>query len=231
MENVKQLVIIGGGPSLKEGIEKGLWEKIEGKFVIGINVSYKFFPTSTIQCYLDHQLRTDLTEEFIKLPLIITKKQAVKDYPNEIQIPSVEQYSRSLEHGIYKGALTGIYALSLAVYLLDEGEIFLLGYDYGASNNKDQKGRIVTHFYQGEIEHRGIGKVSYYSTKDRDKRDFGVFKEEKKVKIYNVSLTSKINVFDKISYDDFFNKLDGNKYDQEELRNKIRQMLSKGEQK
>lgn len=227
MNNVRQVIIIGGGISVKEGIEKGIWTKLEGKFVIGINVSYKFFPNSTIQCYLDHQLRTDNEKDFDTLPLVITKKQSKKDRLNELQIPTSEQYTRHLKHGVYKGALTGIYALTLAIHLMDVGEVFLLGYDYSSLPQKDAKNRHITHFYQGEVEHRGIGKDSYYVQKNREDRDFGVYKDEQKVKIYNVSLISKIKTFDKISYDEFFSKLDNNTYNQDELREEIKQKLIK----
>jgi hypothetical protein len=216
--NIKQIIIVGGGASIKEGIEKGLWEKLKDKFVIGINFSYKYHTNPTIQCYLDKQVRDEHEQDFNNLALIITKKQPIKNRENEIQIETQNTYDRTLATGIYKGSLTGIYALSLAIYLLGEGEIFLLGYDYGTPAGKDAINRDITHFYQGELEHRGVGKVSYYNNKNRADMDFGVYKEEKKVKIYNVSLNSKINTFDKISYDEFFTKLDKETLTQPELR-------------
>jgi hypothetical protein len=218
MNNPKQLIIIGGGSSIKEGIEKGLWDKLKDKFVIGINFSYKYHSNPTLQCYLDKQVRDEHEQEFNALGLIVTKKQSIKNRENEIQIESCSQYERNLTQGVYKGSLTGIYALSLAIHLLDEGEIFLLGYDYGAPAGKDAGNRDITHFYQGELEHRGVGKVNYYNSKGRADQDFNVYKQEKQVKIYNVSLTSKISTFDKISYDEFFAKLDSETYNQPELR-------------
>lgn len=218
MKKPKQLIIIGGGSSIKEGIEQGLWDKLKDKFVIGINFSYNYHQDPTIQCYLDKQVRDDHEDDFNKLALIVTKKQPIKNRENEVQIETYNTYERNLSSGIYKGSLTGIYALSLAIYLLDIGEIFLLGYDYGASPGKDKGNRDITHFYQGEIEHRGVGKVNYYNSKGRGDQDFSVYKEEKQVKIYNVSLNSKINVFEKISYEEFFNKLDNETFNQPELR-------------
>jgi len=220
MNKPKQLIIIGGGASIKEGIEKGLWTRLKRKFVFGINYSYNFFPDPTVQLYLDKQVREKNEEDYNNLPLVITKKQPVKNRKNEIQIVDHNCYTRNLTSGVYKGSLTGIYAISMAIHLLDEGEIFLLGYDYGGKGT-DTKKRNLTHFYQGQIEHRGVGKVNYYNSKGRASRDFDVFKGEKKVKIYNVSLDSKIETFDKISYNEFFKKLGRNKYNQEELRKYI----------
>lgn len=56
-------------------------------------------------------------------------------------------------------------------------------------------------------------------------KDFGVYRDEKKIKIYNVSPKSHINIFDKISYEDFFKKLDKNTYNQDELRQHIKNKL------
>ena len=48
---------------------------------------------------------------------------------------------------------------------------------------------------------------------------------EQKIKIYNVSPLSKIPVFEKINYTTFFNMLDKNIYNQEELREIIKQKI------
>ncbi|GAH30598.1 unnamed protein product, partial [marine sediment metagenome] len=79
--------------------------------------------------------------------------------------PHPSQYEDNtivLPHKI-KYRLTGIFALDVGIDLLEEGEIFLLGYDYSEyKNKKDTKKRKVTHFYQEQIEHRGIGHAEYY---------------------------------------------------------------------
>ena len=48
MENLKQLIICGGGYSIKDGIQLGLWDKIQNKFTIGINFSFKWFNSTAI---------------------------------------------------------------------------------------------------------------------------------------------------------------------------------------
>lgn len=226
--NVKQLIIIGGGTSLKEGIEKGLWSKLQYKLTFGCNYSYKFFE-STAQVYVDTTFYNDLikTNDLKKLALIIGQGRNIKERPsNSLVIPCNAKYTRELKDGCYSGALVGLYALSLGIYLLEEGEIFLLGYDYGSIDNQlDSKNRKHTHFYQEQVDHRGIGKTSWYDSKDRASKDFGVYSREKKIKIYNVSLQSKIELFEKIDYDTFFAKLDANTYDQTALRDWIKNEL------
>ncbi len=230
-EKPKQLIILGGGASIKEGISKGLWKKLDGKFVIGCNYSFNYY-ISTIQCYLDDKFFDEQKEALKKLPLIITKPhQKQRMLNNQIMIKITSNGSRDLTKGVYKGSLTGIFALSIGRYLLDKGEIFLLGYDFGAQGNitasdgKTKKG--ITHFYQGELNHRGIGKVNYYNASGRAERDFSFFAREKKIKIYNVSLNSSIPTFTKISYDDFLKKLDNKTYCQSWLRAYTKVLLSK----
>lgn len=227
LEKPKQLVIIGGGSSIQDGLSKNLWEKLKSHFTIGLNFSFKFFE-ATFQSFVDSSFYNANSKELEKVPLIIGQgKNLNVKLNNTFTIRcNAQKYNRDLKDGIYKNNLTGIYALSLAIYLLDEGEIFLLGYDSGAISWKfDNKNRPISHFYQGQVEHRGIGKINYYNSKDRDEKDYGVYRNETKIKIYNVSPKSNIHVFPKINYDEFFNKLDTNQYDQNELRSWIKEKL------
>ena len=224
-EKPKQGIIIGGGHSIKEGIPKGLWNKLDGKFVIGTNYSFNFH-IATIQCYLDNKFFQEQKEKLKTLPLIVTKPHQKNKLNNQITLKLNSKGTRDLKNGVYKGSLTGIFALSLGIYLLDVGEIFLLGYDFSAQG-KDKKGKQLTHFYQGKLNHRGVGKVNYYNTSGRAERDFSPFKGEKKIKIYNVGMDSKIPTFEKINYETFFKKLDNKKYCQSHLRAYTKVQLSK----
>ena len=273
----KQLIIIGGGFSLKEGLSKGLKYIIKNKFVIGCNYAFRYFNNLTLTAYVDRDFykygdasfspeQRKKHREFLRnLSFIIGQEiteKNIKKFINTYYISSAYKYKRNLKEGIYKASLVGIYALSLAIYLLDEGEIFLLGYDFGEARKspqelnkiilKDKRNRPITHFYQerefkkivktyhyekgsikstikaiyeGGLNHRGIGKVNYYNAKDRAKNDFGVYANEQKIKIYNVSLISKIPIFPKISYDQFFKMLDNNVYNQKELKKEILKKL------
>jgi len=226
MNNPKQLIILGGGSSLQDGLSMGLWDKIKGHFVVGTNYSYKFFD-STLQVFVDSSFYNNQKIELERLPLIIGQCRNIKvKLPNTMAIKSNSVYNRDLKGGIHSAKLSGIYALSLSIYLLDVGEIYLLGYDLGSVSKKlDDKKRKITHWYQGQTEHRGVGKVSYYDVRDRGEKDFGCFRNEKKIHIYNVSPLSKINVFPKISYEQFFKQLDTETFNQDELRLLIKTKL------
>lgn len=226
----KQCILIGGGTSIKTGLSKRLWDKLKGRFVIGLNYSHLYYSNPTIQCYVDNDFYKNEINKLKKLPLIIGKchqnLKNIKQFNTIMLQVNDSKYTRNLSEGIFKSSLCGLFGLSLAIYLLNFGEIYLLGYDQGVINNKkDIKNCHLTHFYQGKINHRGIGKINYYNTKGRADRDYGVFAEEQKIKIYNVSLDSRINTFPKISYNKFFSMLDNNTYDQIRLRQQIKTKL------
>ena len=200
-----QLIIIGGGYSIREGLEEGLYPKLVNHLICGINYSYKYFPLTYLCCmnYTDFydKNRTELS----KLPLIIT--------------PNRPHPSKWLKNTILINknfVLSGILALHIGL-LLEPKEIFLLGYDYKAINHH-------THFYQGAISHRGIGKTKYYDINGHAQRDFEQFKNSK-IKIWNVSPDSRINIFEKINYQTFFKKLDKVLVNQNEIRKEIKQRL------
>lgn len=254
-----QLIILGGGYSVKKEIDNGLFLKIKDLYTIGTNYSYKYFD-STLLCFIDNDFYESELKGLSKLNLIIGNCVSNKKLPNTISLPKTNEYNRDLSRGVY-GNLTGIYALSLAIYLLDVGEVFLLGNDFGApvgeskdyifhgsKENKalrpitykgniltpsryianDKKGnklRSLTHWYQDKLEHRGIGKDNYYYIKDKANIDFNAFEGETKCKIFNVGLNSRINLFKKIDYPTFFNKLNNHPVNQDELRAKIKNKL------
>jgi len=221
----KQIILIGGGASIREGLTLGLWDKLKDKFVLGTNYSFKYF-LSTATCCVDWDFYDKQREELKNLPLVITrdrKKNAVYS-SNTIAIPTISTYKRNIvPDGLYGGMLTGVFSLSLAIYLLGIGEIYLLGYDW--TNTYKAGEAAQTHFYQGEISHRGIGKINYYRS-HTSSHVYNVFKNETECKIYNVSLNSNISEFPKISYPEFFDRLNKETYDQNILRSNIRTKLS-----
>ena len=248
----KQLIIIGEGTSIKEGISKGLWEKLTNRFTISMNFNYRFCD-STILTFVDPEFRNGYTKEEHKrhkwkgtkqelldhikildsLPLLIGQnpEEVLKHYGNTILFHSSAEYHGrdSIKNDmIFRPNLCGVFSLTLGVCLLDVGEIFLLGYDAGGVGlfEKDQP---HTHFYQGTgFKHRGMGNTHYYDD-NHEERDYGVFKNDPKIKIYNVSLDSKIpdHIFPKVSYNEFFGLLDAKKYPQDVLRASVRNEIYK----
>ena len=202
----KQLIIVGGGESINKGVNKGLWDALRGRFTCGINYSYRYFQ-STYLCCMNYTDFYDVNrKELAKLPLVISC-----DRPH----PSKWEKNTVLVDKNYM--LSGILALDVGMRVLEEGKIFLLGYDYNEQNNK-------THFYQGEIDHRGIGKSAYYDRGFED-RDFRPFCNNKKIKIFNVSMKSRIKCFSKLTYNKFYKKLDDSKYNQEGLVKEIKRRI------
>ena len=68
-----QLIIIGGGASISDGVQKGLWTEIKDKYTIGLNYSYNYFK-STIQCCVDRDFYDKNRDTLSSLPLIISNK-------------------------------------------------------------------------------------------------------------------------------------------------------------
>ena len=66
----KQLIILGGGTSVVEGINKDLFPKLENKFTIGLNYSHHFVD-STCWMYVDDTYYLNQVKYMEKLPLTI----------------------------------------------------------------------------------------------------------------------------------------------------------------
>jgi hypothetical protein len=141
--------------------------------------------------------------------------------------------------GFYTSQLIGIKALNLAI-ALDCKEIYLLGMD-ACADSQDR-----THFYsdteigvyewQGQ-KHSGVGKNKRggYNTGNYNKIDelnkywYQPFEEELKrgVKIYNVSVNSKIETFPKITYKEMYDNIQKNVYFIHDYQNRIRDEIKK----
>lgn len=226
---MKQVILLGGGFSLKKGIDNELWSKIEDLEVWSLNFAFmKMDFNPTVEIWVDIsffknnivalqqlwekgvKMYAKHNNRYVELPEIITydatrhsKTYNPKEALNTASTPH-------LFHG--KQGLVGIFALSLAV-AQGYNEIYLLGYDYGIKDSTQKK----THFYQDELDIRssGVNNPRIYLTpngkiKD-DVQDFNVFTNLAGVNIYNVSLDSNIQCFPKITWKCFFDKIRGQK--------------------
>lgn len=216
---INDIIIIGGGCSINEGIPLGLKDKIKDKLIIATNYSYLHFPHTFLTFY-DRDFyvpsyakkypdqHPDIYEELKKEPLIIGyhKNDGLSEFllPNTILIncPKKElpnPYS------------TGIFALCIAERLKPK-TIYLCGFDWPRQpipQDKtlyNPKSNLDIHYYQKEIQHSGLGYTGFYDNHNPDKY-FKFFKNSNS-KIYNVSLNSNINNFEKITYKQMFNLLD-----------------------
>lgn len=225
---MKSCILVGGGFSIKEGIEKGLWDKIKGQDIWSLNYAYKFLP------YLpNRQLWMDTTffKNNIKdLQSLAEQKVALytKYHPTykedmykdkiityEITRDWDKRYNATVDNdaifiALYVGqlGLVGTFALSLACEEKYD-IIYLLGYDFGAKSNTD----LNTHFYvddDKDIISSGLRNPNAYYENTSIKASVLNYNEYNsyKSKIYNVSLDSNISAFQRIGYDEFFRQLE-----------------------
>jgi hypothetical protein len=238
-----EVIIIHGGDSLKSGISRDLQKRIQNRFVITINYSYSHFPNATFLTFMDRSFYCPSLEDISKgykntyedlksLPLIIgTNADSVvleKKLPNTYIVPFCPfklNKKDALTKGFYSapgGGRTGVFALSLALFLTDyKGKIFCLGLDYGLNKNSNN-----LHYYpKSEILHRGSDSTKFYDNHSGDEiyKPFLPFKNN----IYNVSPNSNLNLFKKIDYQEFFSKLGLFTYNQDFLRRDILIKLGK----
>jgi len=251
VSKIEDCIIIGGGNSIKKAFSLGLGLRLQGKLVIACNYAFRHFE-HTFLTFIDrdfyypsqnaivNKTHPNIYEELKTLPLIIGRNiNGVEEFklPNTILLNgnSVTYYrEQALKKGFYTGNLTGIFALSLATFLMNyNGIIYLLGFDWNRRKSeevdrKNYSGQtdLQIHYYsKEEINHQGCGKIGYYENHNPD-NCFKPFIKERDVKIYNVSLESNINCFEKISYEKMFTLLNKETYNQEELRKETKLMFT-----
>jgi len=248
---IDRIIILGSGASIKQGIDLGLSNYLESNVTFGINDAIKFFDCTafTFGDWTAYASRYDLYKHH---PLVIGRYDTHFTHKIEGSIPCPKQDNlillpgsgnyhgaEGLIKGLYSAVLTGAFTLNLALRLKPK-QIFLLGFDCGATGKS-------THWYQevpGAGQYRdyegnpctGVGKnasgnynTSFYNNEDAIINNlWKPFEEEfGNVQIYNVSLDSRIQVFQKIGYQSMFKILKENpiKINQEEVQKEIRTLL------
>lgn len=239
MQRLKEIIIIGGGSSIKEGIAVGLKDKIANKCVLGTNYSFKHFDLTAL-CFIDrdfyrplhmkqHKDATpDVYEELGKLNYLIIGGRRNPDldniaHKNTILIPCPKKQLGECP------PLTGIFALAIADYFNPEN-IFLLGYDWDRRNPATTpRGKYYrpttdrnTHYYD-DVKHKGNGFLGFYE--NHIPENYFKYFTDSTSKIYNVSLKSNINMFEKIDYSKMFELLSPDVCNKEELQKFIRSTL------
>ena len=234
----QKIIICGGGASVIE-FPSNIWNILSNNFVLGCNYCFHdFTPTALVAAdglfyngNIDYDTKVHLWNKYNpvhranleKLPLIITpdSPQALLKPMNNTIFVKTHRHTWFKEESVLKGflcySLTGQLALSLACHLLDySGEIYLLGFDFNATGK--------THYH--DIKHRGNGYNKHY--KDHDPIvEFGVYSKEPNLKIYNVSLNSKIECFPKLTSDSFLDRIkEPLEINQETLRESIKSKLT-----
>jgi hypothetical protein len=235
-----EVIIVGGGKSIANAFNLpsnlSLQSLLATKFTILINYAYQTFPGTFLvfqdrNYYVPNYAKNyvtppknrhpDIYEDLKKLPLIVG-----------INHNGMEEFK--LDNTIlldkkYRASLTGIFALKILELLNFKGNCFLLGFDWSRRTNLPERdpnynpnSDLQIHYY--DTKHKGSGYVGYYENHNPDK-EFQPF-IKKDVKIYNVSLDSNIDCFDKISYEQFIKQLSNKIENQEALRNYIKNKLT-----
>jgi hypothetical protein len=186
--NKTKVIVIGGGSSVLEGINLGLWETLEQAMVDNpllevwsLNFVYLFMPFApNAELFCDESFFINNKDTLSKLECpIITRmlpghiaRIADAKLKNVLFYPYIVNkfYGREgFTKGLFVGrdGLTGMFALSYAIARDSYKEIYLLGHDFG-HNNKTAR---LTHWYQDMpkakelIGHNGLGMSYIYNHK------------------------------------------------------------------
>ena len=230
---INDILLIGGGKSISEGLSLGLKDKLKDKCVFALNYAFKHFEHTCLffkdfDFYVPLYAKKkenkdkypDIYNDLKKEPLIIGHKQ--NNGLEEFLLPNTKLIESKIE-----SPLVGIFALDIACRL-EPTNIFLLGFDFSRSPIPQDKSKYTgyadfnIHYYD-DIKHRGISYTSFYDRHNPDNY-FSVFNNSKS-KIWNVSLESNIENFEKISYDKMFSLLNQEEVNQEEIRQEIKEKL------
>ena len=213
---MKEVIIVGGGYSIKEGIDKGLWEKVRNKNVWSLNFAFKFMPfIPTKQLWADTSVWEKCSEEILMLhtkgtQLVCRNYGGYEDYPfiDRYDVSPIDYKGIDADKELFIGRMgsVGVFATSYGAKL-GYDKIYLLGYDFGAPSTRETK----THFYQEEDLNVNIGAYGrsgiYWEGENRIRNevsDFKKFERDSSYKVFNVSQISNIPYFEKISYEYFF---------------------------
>jgi hypothetical protein len=212
---MKTCIIVGGGPSIKEGIEVGLWDKIKEKEIWSLNYAFMTMPyLPTRELWIDLMFFKD---NIVALQNLYSKGVSchAKSHRLYVNIPEIEQYvttrePKEFDEKMFLGqnGLCGFFALSIAIKE-EYDTVYLLGYDYGTVNPDDK----FTHYYQNTLKTNSVGIAHpelYRQGGDLHPfiDDFVLYLAPNiKTKIYNVSIPSNITYFEKLNWQEFFNKI------------------------
>lgn len=246
----KRCIIFASGASVLQGLLLGLSNYLEREIVFSINDNIKFF-YPTVAIFGDWTAYKDRFDLYKIHPLVVGRYDSHIGNHVEGALPCPKHDGlillkasgkwngiEGLTKGLYSAILTGAFTLNLAI-CLGFKQIFLLGFDNCEVNGK-------THWYQDVYNagqytdyegkpYTGVGKcsptqynTSFYNHEDKIINNlWQPFTSVDDVKIYNVSLESRINVFDKIGYCSFLKILNENplEINQEETQKEIRTIL------
>jgi hypothetical protein len=181
----KKLFILASGPSLND--HKLIL--LKNKIVMGLNRSVLVYPAPYYQCVFDHRLFDLYYDSLKEVRQLFTLEDRPLGLP--LKLLGGEGFSTDLEEGIYSGYTISYFALQVAVYMGFK-KIFFLGLDLKHSGPK-------THFFGQDPQTVNHEQTEF--PKMLKMLDFGAnFLASMDVEVYNCSLNSTLDSFQKISY-------------------------------
>jgi len=182
----KNCFILSSGPSLKSLDLSPLKRRI----TIGLNRSFMIFPETQYHCVMDERLFELYTPELQKTRYLFT----IPDRPFGIKIPLLgsEGFSQDLTKGIYSGYTVSYFALQLSLWMGFKN-IFFLGLDLKNTLNE-------THFF-GYDHRSGNHDQTEFPKMIRSFESVATLIKEKSIKVYNCSLESSLDCFEKMSFE------------------------------
>ncbi|MBD8071305.1 6-hydroxymethylpterin diphosphokinase MptE-like protein [Bacillus sp. PS06] len=215
----KRCFIIGNGPSLKnEDLDK-----LQNEITFAFNRIYYIFDKTdwrpTYYCSEDDKTIFNSREEINKLA--IDYKFFPKNFPRDYKIQfnnaryylfkfcdrNIEpKFSEDIVKGIYWGNTVVYTAIQLAVYMGIK-EIYLVGVDHNFSKMVNDKGEIIidntTKDYFTEEYNKDKNDL-YIPNVEVSTRAFIAaknFADENNIKIYNATRGGKLEVFERVNFD------------------------------
>ena len=184
---MKEIFMVGGGPSLKDFD----WKRLDGKDCFAINRSYEVLPNAKYLYFADwdfwgrHQKgllahSCNIDTGYAKN---LCKKQIVHDRVTEYKLTGADGLDTK-SPGIRHGRNGGYAAINVA-YHLGYKRIYLLGYDMGRVGGE-------SHWHNG---HPRIDPESIYKTMMKHYDNFVQPLKNAKIEVFNLNPNSNLKVF------------------------------------
>lgn len=216
---MSEIVIVGGGASVNIGIKKGLWDKVKGMDIMTCNNAILHLPYAPkYAIWLDATEKDPTVTEKILNTECIRVTQQLHDQRDDDKVIRFEvcrnpdNLVNGLKHNppvLYAGKrmFTGVFGITLSLYMGYE-TIYLLGFDWGGYV-KSKKDNVE--WWGATKDFKGTD-INIYKKGDKAREDVAEHHDCFKgmANIINVSPKSLVPSFPKISYDEFFRRIDNN---------------------
>lgn len=213
--------IIGNGSSLK----KEDLEKLKGEITFASHRIFRIFEQTdwrpTYYCAQDLALINDTIEQINKIEtkLKFIPINAVWEYKikcnncvyffinTQTFYPNLPNFSKNIDIQIYEG-YTVTYALFQIASYMGFNEIYLLGVDFNYSASVDSEGRVIKndnvkdYFSEGDNNEKpglNLPNLQYSYLSYIKAKKIG---EEKGIRIYNATRGGKLEIFERVNFDD-----------------------------